>query len=383
MSDGAGDRDPLLREQRSDAGARDIHAQMFGRGAGNREQLAVPRAEFRSYYGRAVLKTPVWEWKIAAYLFAGGLSAGSALLAAGADLSGRPGLRRAGRLGALASLLASMYFLIADLGRPERFHHMLRVAKPSSPMSVGTWILAAYGPGAALAAAAELMPGPLRRTRLGRLVARLARPAGLSAAAVAPGVASYTAVLLSQTAVPAWREAHPYLPFVFTGSAAASGGGLGMLLAPPGEAGPARRMAVLGAGLEVAASRLLERRLGLVAEAYTTGKAHRERKWAEYLTVGGALGTLAVGRSRPAAAVCGLALLVGSGFQRFGVFHAGVESTRDPKYVVVPQRERLDAGRPARGDDRGGPQFPRFVAGVRVARAAVARVLTRSATGAP
>ncbi len=334
---------------------------MSSRGAGTREQLTVPRAEFRSYYGRAVLKPPVWEWKVAAYLFAGGLSAGSALLAAGADLTGRPALRRTGRVGALASILASMYFLVADLGRPERFHHMLRVAKPSSPMSVGTWILSAYGPGAGLAGVAELLPGPLRRSRLGKLVATLARPAGLSAAAVAPGVASYTAVLLSQTAVPAWHEAHPYLPFVFTGSAAASGGGLGILLTPPEEAGPARRLAVVGAGLEVAASRLLERRLGLAAEAYTTGKAHRLREWAEYLTVGGALGTVVAGKSRIAAPLCGLALLVGSALQRFGVFEAGVESTRDPKYVVVPQRQRLDAGQPARGDDnRGRPSwFPR------------------------
>ena len=329
---------------------KDIHAEMYGRGGGGtREQLAVPHAEFRSYYGRPVLKPPVWNWMIAAYLFSGGLSAGSAMLAAGADLTERPGLRRASRLGALASLLASMYFLVADLGRPERFHHMLRVAKPSSPMSVGTWILSAYSLGAGLAGAAELMPSRLRRMWLGRLVGGLARPAGLWAAGTAPGVASYTAVLLSQTAVPAWHEAHPYLPFVFTGSAAASGGGLGMLLAPVDETGPARRMAVAGAGLEVVASRLMEQRLGLAAEAYTTGKAHQLRKWSEYLTVGGALGAVVAGRNRPAAAVSGLALLAGSALQRFGVFEAGVESTRDPKYVVVPQRERLDAGRPARG----------------------------------
>ena len=311
-----------------------------------REQLAVPRAEFRSYYGRPILKKPAWNWMIAAYLFLGGLSAGSAMLGAGADLTGRPALRRVSRVGALASITGSLYFLVADLGRPERFHHMLRVAKPSSPMSMGTWILSAYGPGAGLAAMAELMPGRLRRTRLGRLVGWAARPAGLWAAATAPGVASYTAVLLSHTAVPAWREAHPYLPFVFTGSAAASGGGWGMLLAPIDESGPARRMAVAGAGLEVAASRLMERRLGSSAEAYTTGKAHRLRKWSEYLTVGGALGAV-VGRSRAVVAVSGLALLAGSALQRFGVFEAGVESTRDPKYVVVPQRERLDAGRPA------------------------------------
>jgi formate-dependent nitrite reductase membrane component NrfD len=265
------------------------------------------------------------------------------MLAAGADLTGRPRLRKVSRVGALASILASLYFLVADLGRPERFHHMLRVAKPSSPMSMGTWILTAYGPGAAVAAGAELMPGRLRRTWLGRLVGWLARPAGLWAAATAPGVASYTAVLLSHTAVPAWHEAHPYLPFVFTGSAAASGGGLGMLLAPVSESGPARRMAIAGAGMEVAASRLMEKRLGLSAEAYTTGKAHRLRKWSEMLTVGGAVGAVVGGRNRPVLAVSGLALLAGSALQRFGVFEAGVESTRDPKYVVVPQRERLNA----------------------------------------
>jgi formate-dependent nitrite reductase membrane component NrfD len=281
-------------------------------------------------------------------------------------------------VGALASILASLYFLVADLGRPERFHHMLRVAKPSSPMSMGTWILTAYGPGAAVAALAELMPGRPRRRWLGRLLGWAARPAGLWAAVTAPGVASYTAVLLSQTAVPAWREAHQYLPFVFTGSAAASGGGLGMLLAPVSESGPARRMAIVGAGLEVAASRRMEQRLGLVAEAYTTGKAHRLRKWSEYLTVGGALGAVAAGRSRPAMAVCGVALLAGSALQRFGVFEAGVASTRDPKYVVVPQRERLDAARPARGDDRPEPQFPRFTAAGRRVRAAAARAVALS-----
>ena len=338
------DGDPLLRELRSDAGTSDQHAKLRGRGP--TEQLTVPPAEFRSYYGRPVLKPPAWDWKIAAYLFTGGLSAGSAMLGAGADLTGRPALRRASRVGSLAGILASLYFLVADLGRPERFHHMLRVAKPSSPMSVGTWILTVYGPGAGIAGVAELMPSRLRRTWPGRLVGRLARPAGLWAAATAPGVASYTAVLLSQTAVPAWREAHPYLPFVFTGSAAASGGGLGMLLAPLDESSPARRMAVTGAAMEVAASRILEQRLGLSAEAYTTGRAHRLRQCSELLTVAGAVGAV-VGRKRAVVAGSGLALLAGSALQRFGVFEAGVASTRDPKYVVVPQRERVNAGRQA------------------------------------
>jgi formate-dependent nitrite reductase membrane component NrfD len=208
-------------------------------------------------------------------------------------------------------------------------------------MSVGTWFLSLYGAFSGLSATAELLPKWLQRNQIGRLIGWAARPSGLCAAAVAPAVASYTAVLLSHTAVPAWREAHPYLPFVFTGSAAASGAGLGMLLTPLDQSGPARRMAVAGAALEVAASRLLEQRIGLAAEAYTTGKAHRLRRWAECLTVGGAIGAAVSGRSRPAAALSGAALLAGSALQRFGVFEAGVESTRDPKYVVIPQRERL------------------------------------------
>ncbi|NKQ53925.1 polysulfide reductase NrfD [Amycolatopsis sp. K13G38] len=293
-------------------------------------------SDYQSYYGRAVLKSPVWEWMIPAYLFTGGLSAASAMLGAGADLTGKPTLRRVSRLGALGSLVASTGLLIGDLGRPARFHHMLRVAKPSSPMSVGTWILLGFGPPAGVAAVAELMP---RRSWPGRIVRPFARPAGLAAAGVAPGLASYTAVLLSQTAVPAWHEAHPYLPFVFTGSAAASGAGLGMALAPVREAGPARRLAVAGVALETAASRLMDKRLGLVRETYRNPK----RRLAEALSVGGAAGTLLARRSRTAAVLSGLALLAGSALQRFGTFEAGVQSTRDPKYVVVPQRERLQA----------------------------------------
>jgi hypothetical protein len=341
------DNDGSLREPHSRTGAAGTKPTTSRRGRaddGSREQLAVPRARFRSYYGRPVLKPPVWEWRIPAYFFTGGLSAGAALLAAGADLTGRPALRRAGRLGGFAGLLASLYLLIADLGRPERFHYMLRVAKPSSPMSVGTWILTAYGPGSGLAAAAELLPPSLRAGMPGRLLHAAGRPAGLSAAVFAPGVASYTAALLAQTAVPAWHEARRELPFVYAGSAAASGGGLGMLLAPVAEAGPARRLAAAGAAAELIASRLIDRRPGLVTEAYTTGRAHRLRRSSEYLTLGGAvLAVSGARRSRLAAVAGGLALLAGSALQRFGTFEAGVASTKDPKYVVVPQRERLEA----------------------------------------
>jgi formate-dependent nitrite reductase membrane component NrfD len=104
---------------------------------------------------------------------------------------------------------------------------MLRVAKPTSPMSMGTWMLAGYGPAIGLAAVAELVPKRWQGTVPGRLVRALARPAGFAAAALAPGVASYGAVLLSQTAVPAWNAGHEEMPFIFTASSAASAGGSG------------------------------------------------------------------------------------------------------------------------------------------------------------
>lgn len=358
----------VLREPASDTGAQDVSARMWdagGRGSrgrgrggrrrrggggedGGREQLMVPKAEFESYYGRPVLKPPAWNTDIAGYLFAGGLSAGCTLLAAGADLTGRPALRRVGRLGAVGTLAASTFLLIHDLGRPERFHHMLRVAKPTSAMSMGSWTLAAYAPGVGLAAAAELMPAALRRSLLGRLVDLAVPPAVLVSVVTAPGIASYTAVLLSQTAVPAWHEAHHQLPFVFTGSAAAASGGFGMLLAPCEEAAPARRFAAIGSAIEILATRRMEKKLGIVDEAYHCEKAGRRMRAAKVLTAVGLACSFAARRSRAAAVVGGLSLLSGSAALRLGVYEAGVASTKDPKYVVVPQRQRIAEQGPTR-----------------------------------
>jgi hypothetical protein len=311
----------------------------------------VPTAEFGSYYGRPVVKAPVWRHDIPAYLFTGGLAAGSALLAAGADLTGRVAMRRAGRLTALAALGASTYFLINDLGRPERFHHMLRVAKPTSPMSMGTWILTAFGPAAGLAAVSEAAPavGVPGLPAAGRV-------AGLAAAGLAPALATYTGVLLADTAMPSWHAAYPELPFVFAGSALASGAGVGLIGSPPDLAGPARRLSVAGAALELAAAHRVETRLGLLSEPYRTGRAGRLLRAGRALTAAGVAGALLGRRSRVASAASGFALLAASVVTRFGIFEGGVASARDPKYTVVPQRERLDARPDARPDP---PPLPR------------------------
>ncbi|MGY0007947.1 NrfD/PsrC family molybdoenzyme membrane anchor subunit [Micromonospora sp. I033] len=321
-----------------------------GRGGG--EHLAVPPAEFTSYYGRPILKAPVWKWDIAAYLFTGGLAAGSSLLAAGGQLTGRPALRRAGRVTSLAAVTASTYFLVHDLGRPSRFHHMLRVAKLTSPMSVGTWILTTFGPAAGVAAVAEAAPRLPERGLLGfgrKLLPPAGNAAGLVAAVTAPALATYTGVLLADTAVPSWHEAYPELPAIFAGSALASGAGVGLLAAPTDQAGPARRMAVAGAALELWGAHRVETRMGLLSEPYAVGTPGKLLRAGRAFTAAGVVGALVGRRSRVLSGISGGALLAASLCTRFGIFHGGVASARDPKYTVVPQRERADRRAPEQG----------------------------------
>jgi hypothetical protein len=312
------------------------HAGRRRRRRGRGEQPMVPDATFSSYYGKPVLNKPTWEpLDIAGYLYLGGLAGASSLLAAGADATGRPGLAAPAKLGAVGAISLSLAALVHDLGRPARFLNMLRVFKPTSPMSVGSWLLSGYAPLTMVAAATEVTG----RYRL------LGSAATAASAVLGPAVATYTAVLLSDTAVPSWHEGYRELPFVFAGSGATAASGLALLAAPAAQAGPARRMAVLGAALELGAFRSMKRRIGLAAEPYEQGRPHLLLRVAELLTAGGAALALLGGRDRRPAAVAGAALLTGSAALRFGVFHAGVASAEDPKYTVVPQRERLTSRR--------------------------------------
>jgi formate-dependent nitrite reductase membrane component NrfD len=307
----------------------------------------VPEAEFTSYYGRPIVKAAPWTNDIPAYLFMGGLAAGSSLLAEGADLTGRPATRLAGRISALVAVSGSAYALVHDLGRPERFLNMLRVARPTSPMSMGTWILSSYGPAAGIAAVAELVPFvPWLPDWVQRIAPVLGRVGGAGAAVFAPALASYTAVLLADTSTPSWKESWPQLPFVFVAGAAASGAGIG-LMAPLRESGPARRLAIGAALTEMAATEWMERSLGLTGEPFQQGTARKIGRAARALLAGGAA-LAAVGyRSRPLSILAGLSLLSGAACTRFAVFEAGQHSARDPKYVVMPQRERLRKGQQA------------------------------------
>jgi hypothetical protein len=292
-----------------------------------------------------ILKPPVWTWQVPWYAFFGGLSGGSALLAIGARRAGLHRLARSARFAAAAGAAASPPLLVADLGRPERFHHMLRVFKPTSPMSIGSWTLAAYGP--AVAAAAILGES----SRLPR-VQRAAEAVGV---ALAPVMATYTGVLFANTAIPVWQEAGAQLPLLFAGGSAASAGAVALLATPASEAAPARRLALLGAGVELAAAAWMEQRLGDLATVYRArpaqdsdegarpaGPAGFARAARVLTAVGAAL--VGVGGRRVALGRIGAVLLLaGSVCQRWAVFTAGAASAVDSSALVALQRRESEA----------------------------------------
>lgn len=298
------------------------------------ERPMVPRADFQSYYGRPIIKKPTWSARdIAGYLFLGGTAGASSVLAAAAHLSGRPGLARVAKVAAATSIGGSLAALIHDLGRPARFLHMLRVLKPTSPMSVGSWLVAGYAPLAGVAAA----------TDVAERFPRVGAAATVGAGILGPAVATYTAPLIADTAVPTWHDAHRELPFLFASSAACSASGVALMLAPPGQTGPARRLGVVAAAGDAAATRAIHRRLGEEKTPLVTGRAGRLLRAATGLNAAGAALALIGGRRGGAATrVAGAALVAGSVCTRFGIFYAGVTAAEDPGYTVRPQRARLD-----------------------------------------
>lgn len=302
------------------------------------EAPMVPKAEFASYYGQPILNKPVWNSPdIPGYLFLGGVAGAGSVIAAAAQLTGRPALSTTLKVGATVAAGLSGVALVHDLGGPARFLNMLRTFKPTSPMSVGSWLLAGYAPLAAGAAASA--------------VTGMALPLGAiattGAAVIGPAIATYTAALVANTAVPAWHDAHRELPFVFAASAVAAAAGLGLVGAPLCQTGPVRRLGIVAASAEMAGTKLMEQRMGLSSEAYKVGKAARYRRLGAIASAAGVVGAALGGRSRMLSAVSGSALLAGSAFLRFSIFEAGMVSAEDPRYTVVPQRERLEARRAA------------------------------------
>jgi hypothetical protein len=289
----------------------------------------------RSYHGQPVLKRPVWTWEIPCYFYLGGVAGTCAGIAYLSELRGNEVLGRRAWAVATAAITVSPGLLVSDLGRPERFINMLRLFKITSPMSVGSWVLAGSGTSTAVATA-NAWTGRLPR------LAKLARPA---AALLGLPLSTYTAALLANTAVPVWHESRRLLPFVF-GSGAALGGGAALVIATPTRrARPARRLALGAAALELGVTEVMHKRLGEHGHPYKQGAAAKFGNISRVCIVAGAgLLTARGGRSRTSAVAAGTLLSAASLSTRWSVFKAGHQSAADPEYVVGPQRRAIERG---------------------------------------
>lgn len=286
-----------------------------------------------TYYDRPLLKEPVWEWMIPAYYYVGGLTGASLVLGAAAqlgDTSNRQALiRRCHWIGFIGCSVSGV-LLVADLGRPERFLNMLRVFRPTSPMNVGAWILSAAG---AASAGAVMVGGPF---------GYLAGPFGYLAGLFGAGLATYTGVLVSNSAIPIWQEGRQVMPILFGASAMASAGSaLRFFAATPEELKISGSFQIAGQVLELAAAHTLERRVSTVPRVgrpLQTGASGAMWKTASVLTAAGLLVSLLPGKSKKKRIAAGILGTLGSAMMRFSVAAMGTASSRDARASFERQR---------------------------------------------
>lgn len=302
-----------------------------------------------TYYGRPVLKQPVWIWAVPAYFVAGGISGASAVLGSAAQASGRKELdgliTRCRWIAAIGGALGTG-LLIYDLGRPERFLNMLRVFRPSSPLNVGSWVLAAAGP---LTAGSAILSGA------DGALGAAGDVAGYAAGVVGLPLAGYTSVLVSTTAVPVWSEIRRSLPALFVASAITGAASLLQLMKlGRREESIVRRFALAGALADLAAGLAVEREAGRVegvGAPVHEGLGGSLLRAARTLTAASLAINVLPGRGRWKRSAAGFFGALGSAATKFGVFYAGHPSARDPHATFRLQRAGHGAaevtGRPA------------------------------------
>jgi formate-dependent nitrite reductase membrane component NrfD len=312
-----------------------------GHAPANQHRDLQPPPRQSSYFGMPALKKPEWTWCVPAYFFIGGTASGAYIVATIADMLGRREDRAhvlAGKLIALFGVLVSLPLLVADLGRPERFLNMLRVFKPRSMMSTGSWALTAFGGFSGLAVAVELLRALSPRWPLLRFLVGPLRVVSWLGILPAMYVGSYTGVLLSATNVPLWAGNRFLMGPLFFSSAMSCGlaaTNLGAHLRAPFSASGEERFGraeqrVLTTELAITAASALMLR-GLARPLMTS-------RWGRLYQMGslgaGMLLPLLLPRLGLQGGVWGVVssvlVLIGGGSTRFAVTEAGKESADDP-----------------------------------------------------
>jgi formate-dependent nitrite reductase membrane component NrfD len=302
----------------------------------------VPSSEGRraeedvTYYDRPLLKQPTWIWSVPAYFYVGGAAGASAVLGMVAELADEEelgGLITRCRWISTIGDTAGTALLIEDLGRPDRFINMLRVFRPSSPMNLGSWVLSI----SAIASVASA----LFANRRG-IVGAVGRSGSVLSGVAGFPLAGYTAVLVSNTAVPLWQGSRRSLPLVFIASATSAAASLlDFLHLTDREARIVKRYGLAGKIGEVIAATAMEREgdeVEHVGRALGEGLAGTLWRGAKALTAASAVLSLIPGTSRGKRRLSGLLGTLGAVAVRFAVFDAGKRSASDPMATFRQQR---------------------------------------------
>ena len=313
-----------LREQAWDKGI------VAGRGV---DVTGGPIPRRSGYYGQPVVKPPVWTWEIPIYFFIGGFAGMAAVIAFAGLIFHEIDLARTAMSLATIGAVLSPILLTIDLGRPRLFLNMLRVFKYKSPMSVGAWIVFAFG--------ACVIPG-LIALELGtrysfgggtdQFLKIFAHLLVIGSAFWGVLLATYTGVLLGVTAIPAWFLHRVLLPIHFGSAGLGSAAALLELLGH--RVAPLSALGFLAAAIETA--------LWIWLEIDKHGAADRALHMGlpGWLIRGGEIFTgplaliLRVTNLIPLAAI---AFLLGAFISRFGWIEAGKVCGRDPEAVFASQ----------------------------------------------
>ena len=301
------------------------------------EQVPAPLESDPTYYDRPVLQAPVWSWEIPLYYYTGGAAGACLVLGAAAQLdhSGKLNrmIRRCHWAGIIGSSISAA-LLIGDLGKPSRFLNMLRVFRPTSPMNMGVWILSGAVP---TAITAGLF---LRRRGFWRFVGE---SSGFASGMFGMGLATYTGVLVGNSAVPIWQASRRILPFLFGASAMASAGSLFDLLSDdPRERRITYTFGTVGRVAELAAALAMEKqvaRVPVVAKPLRSGASGFLWKTATIITAASLIISLLPKTTRRKRVIAGVLGTAGSLALRYAVHQAGVASTQDPRATFHSQRE--------------------------------------------
>jgi protein NrfD len=315
-----------------------------------------PSYDGESYYGRPAVKPSHWDWTVSSYIYLAGIAGAAQGIAAIGQVADRQRYRAAignARFLATASCGIGAGLLILDLKTPQRWYNMMRILRTTSPMSFGSYFLAALGGLSGLTVLGELARGR-ERDGIGGLAEKVADIAQIGAAVAGAAASTYTASLLACTSSPYWSAAPSQLGMQFAGaSVATAAAALSIGEQLSGRVENSRRLddvAALATVVNVVgylAAKAQRKALGVSEESYGSPQSRALQTGGLLLAGALPLGAYLVNRiserRSPGLSLLASAGILAGGFMlRHATLRLGLESTRKPgPYFRLAQPENL------------------------------------------